>query len=185
MGWAQWQGGLSLSAAVTQSRANTLGTAERAGGQGGKCHQIHHANLVCCVRPRTHWPLTAMSFTPPLWPCSEDTDPEPCCHLLRTCSLSFLQDTSDRALQWVISLFFSWDRKCSSLGWFWAAPLKKLICHMLVSAENAQGLRNHGVCWEPRIQEWSSWVEPYFQWSKGGLVHSPGPTPPLALSCNL
>lgn len=185
MGWAQWQGSLSLSAAVTQSRANTLGTAERDGAKVANAIR-YTMQIWSAVWGQGHTDHSQPWALPLLYGHAVKTQTQsPAVTSSEHVLSASCRTQADRALQWVISLFFSWDRKCSSLGWFWAAPLKKQICHMLVSAENAQGLRNPGVCWEPRIQEWSTWVEPYFQWSKGGLVHSPGPTPPLALSCNL
>lgn len=80
-----------------------------------------------CVRPRTHWPLTAISSTPTLRPCSgEDTHPKLCCHLLRTCSLSFLQDTSWQSSSVNYFLFLLYG-----LEWLWADPLKKQVWWML------------------------------------------------------
>lgn len=97
LGWVEpsGRGGLSLSTAVTQEQSKHFGKSWK-GWVAKVANAIRHTVQIWpgCVRPKTHKPLTATSFTPTLCPWSGETQPKSCCHLLRTCCLSFLQDTS-------------------------------------------------------------------------------------------
>lgn len=164
VGQAQWQG-LSLSAAVTQSRANTLGKAERNGwprgqkpletqcksglavsGQGPTDHSQPSALplLYAHAVEKTHTQNSAVT-------CSEHVPSASC------------RTQADRALQWITSFFFStaWNGYGQIL---WRSRSDECW----ISAENAQGLRNPGVSWESRIQDWSTSVEPISNRAKVG-----------------